>query len=279
MLADEHVSSDLNASASSITNDAPSQARRQQSPPFEHANCNLAPQELTPSVYEGFRQTTGEAELNDDNDDAFSFCDGPSSPPTKESPHALLVRLTWLEELDEGAGWLIKHIIINQDFEVKKSVRPIEDKDPGKQSSEAIHSRQCCQYGLHCHDPCKHALPVMDMDLKHVKTRSIHTGTINWAISWVWTCDLLDQAPRIEAMVEVVQDTAIDTAAGMGKEVIKKLVRAACDVTVKSVTSVTTQDGVEHVETIEEEIWPKPAPPSNSKSWLRQRIRDYPNVI
>lgn len=178
----------------------------------------------------------------------------------------------WLAELSEGEASMIKSIVIDETFSVRKlsdDTFPIQNENPGVKLFDADEPTACCEFRLNCSDTCSDAYcSKYDMDLTNVNTIGVSTKSGNWELKWIWEFDV-DKQDRLVAMILVLEDIPANLKMGLGKEAIKGLVRAACGVEVENFR----KDGSEQI--YEKEVWPKKIYP-HSWAWMRHRIRRQP---
>ncbi|KAL8833324.1 MAG: hypothetical protein Q9176_008030 [Flavoplaca citrina] len=186
----------------------------------------------------------------------------------------------WLKELDEGNASMIKHIVIDEMFSVKKVEKDLPhiiDQDSGEQHFDADGSVPCCDLGFNCRDPCPdpHCIKY-DMDLKKISTVIVPTNSGNWELKWIWEFDV-DKILRIGAIITVLDEAPAEVAQGLGKETIKRVVRAACGVEIEKVGRKNPGEGGDEnrLEIVEQEVWPSEIHP-DSRADFRQRVRDTP---
>ncbi|KAL9037594.1 MAG: hypothetical protein Q9180_003631, partial [Flavoplaca navasiana] len=178
----------------------------------------------------------------------------------------------WLAELNDGAASMIKHLIIDEIFSVRKlegDIQPIPDGNCGVKLFDADEPTPCCNLGFNCSDVCSSPYcSKYDMDLTNVYTMGVSTRSGNWELKWIWEFDV-DKMDRLVAMILVLGDIPANSKSGLGKKAIRGLVRAACCVEVESVRKEGSG------EVFEKEIWPKKIYP-HSWAWMTQRIRRQP---
>ena len=178
----------------------------------------------------------------------------------------------WLAEIDNGAASMIKNLIIDEIFSVRKlegDIQPATDEDSSVQLFDIDEPTPCCEFGFKCSDTCSDPYcSKYDVDLKNVNTMGVSTSSGNWEIKWIWEFDV-DKSDRLAAMMLVLGEIPARLKTGLGKEAIKGLVRAACGVEVETIR----REGSEGV--FENEVWPKRIYP-HSWAWMRQRIRRQP---
>ncbi|KAL8642185.1 MAG: hypothetical protein Q9226_008536, partial [Calogaya cf. arnoldii] len=136
----------------------------------------------------------------------------------------------WISELDEKFAAMIKHLIIDRDFEVRKVDEhgfSAEDGGSGTSMPKGIETTLRCYEGVECPGPCDHH-PLPGLRVR-VNRKVIRTSTVTWELRWVENGDL-DRLRRAETMVGILQESTSIGATGLGKEAVKRLVRAASDV-------------------------------------------------